>query len=552
MQNTQSTASVRNENKQPKILVVGSFVVDQVMKTDTFPAEGQSVIGKGFTKAPGGKGANQAVQMARLGASVTMVGKLGRDANGKEMLAACSAAGLDVSHVAFDEIAPTGCAVIVLQEIDGAMQNRIIVYPGANMTITPEDVAFLEEEIANYDLVVLQLEIPMAINELVAKYAHNKGVPVFLNTAPWEPISDDFLSCLTYVCPNETEAEGLTGIHIPREGRTADLGAAKCAAEKLIGRGAKNVLITLGAAGAAMFGEVGEQYSPSAKGITAVDPTAAGDSFIGGFCYSVCSGKSIEEAMRFANHTAALTVSRMGAIPSLPTLKEVETLLASAADAKNTDEPTAPPQAVEKGIEHTCRAAYDRFLAVASTETKKQIEKIDYASVVAAAKMIRAAEKTGGRIHISGIGKCSYVTGYMASLMSSTGTPTYFLHGTESVHGSCGQLRKNDIVIFISNSGETQEMKASVLAIRNNGCRVIGVSGSAESWLAKTSDLHLLAKVDEEGGPMNRAPRMSIFAETFVLQALSVVLQEDFGVTPAQYVKWHPGGKLGNLRPEEK
>ena len=526
--------------------------MDQVMTTSVFPVEGQTVVGEAFTKAPGGKGANQAVQMERLGAKVTMAGKLDTDANGKEMYSACEAAGLDMRYVTFDKATPTGCAVIVLQEIDGAMQNRIIVYPGANMTITPQDVAFLEEEIANYDLVVLQLEIPLAINELVAKYAHNKGVPVFLNTAPWAPISDDFLSCLTYVCPNETEAEGLTGVHIPREGRTADLGAAKCAAEKLIGRGAKNVLITLGAAGAAMFGAAGEQYSPSARGVTAVDPTAAGDSFIGGFCYSLCSGKSVEEAMRFANHTAAITVSRMGAIPSLPTRTEVEALLAASADVKETEQPTGAEAEKQTGMEYACRAAYDHFLEVATAETKKQIEKMDYAPIVDAAKMIRAAEKAGGRIHISGIGKCSYVAGYMASLMSSTGTPTYFLHGTESVHGSCGQLRKNDIVIFISNSGETQEMKAAVLAIQNNGCRVIGVSGSAESWLAKTSDLHLLAKVDEEGGPMNRAPRMSIFAETLVLQALSVVLQEDYGVTPAQYVKWHPGGKLGSLRPEEK
>ena len=527
------------KTKKPNILVVGSFVVDQVMTTGVFPAEGQTVIGEAFSKAPGGKGANQAVQMARLGASVTMVGKLGRDANGKDMRAACEAAGLDMRHVALDETTPTGCAVIVLQELDGAMQNRIIVYPGANMTITPEDVAFLEEEIANYDLVVLQLEIPMEINELVAKYAQEKGVPVFLNTAPWAPLSDEFLSRLTYISPNETEAEGLTGIHIARHGRKVDLDAAKCAADSLIGRGAKNVLITLGAAGAAMFGDTGEQYSPAAKGVTAVDPTAAGDSFIGGFCYSICCGKSAEEALRFANHTAAITVSRMGAIPSLPTLEEVDALL-----AMSTGE--------EDGIEHTCRSAYDRFLAVASAETKKQIEKMDYDAIVDAAKMIRAAEQAGGRIHISGIGKCSYVAGYMASLMSSTGTPTYFLHGTEAVHGSCGQLRADDLVIFISNSGETQEMKAAVLAIKNNGCRVIGVSGSCESWLAKTSDLHLLAKAENEGGPMNRAPRMSIFAETLVLQALSVVLQEDYGVTPAQYVKWHPGGKLGQLRDGEK
>lgn len=313
--------------KQPKILVVGSFVVDQVMTTDVFPKEGQTVIGKAFTKAPGGKGANQAVQMARLGASVTMVGGLGNDANGRDMMEACTAAGLDMSHVVISNDTPTGCAVIVLQRIDGAMQNRIIVYPGANMAIKPEHVAFLKEDISNYDLVVMQLEIPMEINEIVAKYAHDKGVPVFLNTAPYAPLPDTLIPYLTYVCPNETEAECLTGITIPRDGNTADLAVAKKAAGVLVAQGAKNVLITLGAAGAALYGEGGEYYSPSAKGVVAVDPTAAGDSFIGGFSYAITSGMDVEKALRFANHTAAVTVSRMGAIPSLPTLAEVEEML---------------------------------------------------------------------------------------------------------------------------------------------------------------------------------------------------------------------------------
>lgn len=312
---------------KPKILVVGSFVVDQIMTTDVFPKAGQTVIGKAFSKAPGGKGANQAVQMARLGASVTMVGALGDDANGKDMMQACTAAGLDMSHVKMDASVPTGCAVIVLQEIDGAMQNRIIVYPGANMAIRPEDVAFLQAEIAQYSLVVLQLEIPMEINLLVAKFAYEAGVPVFLNTAPYAPIPAELMPYLTYVCPNETEAEALTGITIPRDGHSADLAVARRAADVLIAQGAKNVLITLGAAGAVLYGEEGTWYSPSAEGVVAVDPTAAGDSFIGGFGYAITSGMDTEQALRFANHTAAVTVSRMGAIPSLPTLTEVKALL---------------------------------------------------------------------------------------------------------------------------------------------------------------------------------------------------------------------------------
>ena len=146
----------------------------------------------------------------------------------------------------------------------------------------------------------------------------------------------------------------------------------------------------------------------------------------------------------------------------------------------------------------------------------------------------------------------SYLAGYAASLLSSTGTPAYFLHGTEAVHGSCGQLVPGDIVIFISNSGETAEMKATVTAVRNNGCKVIGISGNAASWLAGQSEVHLLAHAEQEGGPLNRAPRASIVAELLVLQALSVLLQSDAAVTPTQYVKWHPGGSLGHLRENER
>ena len=168
------------------------------------------------------------------------------------------------------------------------------------------------------------------------------------------------------------------------------------------------------------------------------------------------------------------------------------------------------------------------------------------------AKFGPAAKAAGKRLHISGIGKPAHLAGYAASLFSSTGTPAYFLHGTEAVHGSCGQLVPGDVVIFISNSGETAEMKATVSAVKNNGCAVIGVSGNASSWLAQQSEVHLLAHADAEGGPLDRAPRASILAETLVLQALSVLLQSEAKVTPQQYVKWHPGGSLGHLRENER
>ena len=198
------------------------------------------------------------------------------------------------------------------------------------------------------------------------------------------------------------------------------------------------------------------------------------------------------------------------------------------------------------------KEALNKFLETTKCEMDKAISGISYEELLAAAELIWASQKNGGRIHITGIGKPAHIAGYMASLISSTGSPCYFLHGTEAVHGSCGQLAEGDVVICISNSGETAEMKSTAIAIRNNGCKVIGVSGNRESWLAKYADCHLFAGIENEGGPLNRAPRTSILAETLVLQALSVILQKKRDITPQEYVLRHPGGALGQLRDNEK
>lgn len=203
-------------------------------------------------------------------------------------------------------------------------------------------------------------------------------------------------------------------------------------------------------------------------------------------------------------------------------------------------------------ITKECIKSCNAYLDTVKNDLVEFINQMDLTEIEKAAKLIIEAGKNGSRVHISGIGKPGHIAGYIGSLISSTGTPTYFLHGTEAVHGSCGQLMEGDIVIFISNSGETVEMKSTVLAVKNNGCSVIGVSGNRESWLAKHSEAHLFAGVPGEGGPMNRAPRMSILAETLVLQTLSVYLQRYVNMTPQDYVKRHPGGALGQLRENEK
>ena len=192
------------------------------------------------------------------------------------------------------------------------------------------------------------------------------------------------------------------------------------------------------------------------------------------------------------------------------------------------------------------------FIKISTEEFLKYTETIDEQALILAADIINSAKRNNNRLHITGIGKPAHVANYMASLLSSTGTPTYFLHGTEAVHGSCGQLVAGDVVICISNSGETAELKSTVTAIKNNGCKVIAVTGNKNSWLSQNAEVTLMAGVEREGGVLNRAPRASILAETHILQCLSVLLQTEVDLTPAQYVKWHPGGTLGQIRENEK
>ena len=315
---------------KPKILVVGSLGMDFTFSTKHFPNEGETIIGQSFKTAPGGKGSNQAVQIARLGADTTMVGKLGKDSNGDQLLKTIDDAGIHHDQLLFDENEPTQVAGIILEVEEGKdTKNRILIIQGANMAIKPEEIAFLKEEVKNYQMVVLQLEIPMEINEIVAKYAYEAGVPVMLNSAPSAPLSDELLSHLTYISPNEHEAKDITGVEITYDGDEVNMDTVKKACEALRAKGVKNALITLGGSGAALLNDDGFFHSPCCKGLDVKDPTAAGDSFVGAFCTAVCAGLKMDDVLKFANHVAALTVCEYGAMPSLPTLAKVKEFMKS-------------------------------------------------------------------------------------------------------------------------------------------------------------------------------------------------------------------------------
>ena len=313
-------------NEKPKILVVGSFVMDLVALAERAPDLGETVIGSCFKTAPGGKGANQAVQASRLGVAVDMAGCVGDDSFGKEMLSVVESSGIDTRHVKTSHDHPSGVGHIEVQAGASGVQNRIIVVPGANYDLLPTDLEWLEEGIGDYDLVMMQLELRMDTILYVARLSRDAGVPLMLNPAPAASLSDELLSCVTFLTPNETEAAFLSGIQTDAQGRLSGKSLEEAAAV-LRGKGVDNVIITLGDRGAALCTADRIKLFPCVRMPDVKDPTAAGDSFVGTFSAGYVSGLSIDNAIGLAVHAAAITVCGYGAIPSLPTLDMVERLI---------------------------------------------------------------------------------------------------------------------------------------------------------------------------------------------------------------------------------
>lgn len=525
------------------ILVVGSFVEDLIVQTKRVPSLGETVYGDSFHNADGGKGANQAVQAARLLAPTKLVGKVGRDPFAKTLLGTCAKSGVDVESVLSTDGYSGVSAVILEGNKEKGYQNRIIMTPSANNLISVEDVKFLEKDMENYALVVLQNEIPEEVNEYVAKLAHSHNIPVLLNPAPYRPLQDNLLANLDYIVPNETEFSSLTGLDIDEVSEKE----IRLASKQLFDKGVRNVIITLGKKGSCLVNKDVFIFVPAVRNVNSVDPTAAGDSFIGALVAFLSRGFEIKKAMLLASAVGSLTVQKLGAMPSLCTIDELHEYLLTIKDEEY--------KRLAKEIEPLLEDKVDSlevFKNAMNEEVSKTLSLLNKDFYARALEIILEAKRNNNRVHVTGIGKPSHIAQYFASLISSTGTPAYYLHGTEAVHGSSGQLVAGDVVIAISNSGNTSELVLTVNAAKNNGCKIIGVTGNAESTIAQLSDAHLLAHIDNEGGPLNRAPRTSIIAETLVLQGLSVLLQEEARVSPKQYVKWHPGGALGKLKDNEK
>ncbi|WP_070106550.1 ribokinase [Burkholderia plantarii] len=298
-----------------RVAVVGSLNMDLVVRAPRLPKPGETLSGHGYAQAAGGKGGNQAVAAARLGAQVAMLGRLGDDANGAALRAALEAERIDCAALATSAGVPTGVALIV---VDDASQNAIVIVAGGNGLVTPEDVAAHDAMIAAADVLVCQLETPLPAVRAALEAGRRHARIVVLNPAPaLAPLPDGWLPLVDWLIPNEIEAAALTGVPI------ATPADAELAARRLAEGGARNVIVTLGGQGVvARYADGGTRHYPAPK-VAAVDTTAAGDTFIGGFAARLAAGDALDEAIRFAQRAAALSVTRVGAQPSIPTLQEL-------------------------------------------------------------------------------------------------------------------------------------------------------------------------------------------------------------------------------------
>lgn len=298
---------------KPRITVVGSVNMDLVFRTPRMPAVGETLHGHEFCQIPGGKGANQAVAAARQGAQVSFIGAVGDDGFGSFSRDCLAAEGMELTHLARVAGVATGVAGIL---VDDSGSNSIVLAAGANATLTAAQVDAATAAIAGAQLLVCQLETPLATVTRAIEIARAQGVKVILNPAPAQDLTDALLAKVDYLILNETEASQLSGITV------VDQDSARTASEQILRRGTGTVLLTMGEHGALITESTGSQFIPAVK-VDVVDTTAAGDTFVGAFAVGLANGLSVIDASREAQYTAALTVTKLGAQTSIPQRQQV-------------------------------------------------------------------------------------------------------------------------------------------------------------------------------------------------------------------------------------
>ncbi len=538
------------KEKDFDLVGVGSMVVDLIYRTPRLISGEEKIKlrqhdsgGETVKMLVGGVTLNHLSWASLLGLRVGIFGKQADDEYGRLLRAGMDRHRID-KHITLDGSASSSAHIFV----DPEGRRGIYMSPAATSETTGEYIRtrhadyirrsrMLSTEISQLplDAVVAALEIAReagATTSLDVDIPRGDAIETLGSAEDFERA----LKLADYLKPSKAAAAEMTG--------EADaMKSARILREKY---GSRAVVITDGEAGCAVASDELITRAP-AYSIKTIDSTGAGDAFFGGMLAGLRYGLKWKDALKLANACGAACCEILGATPDLARSRSRVFELYDGAPFKAASlEATENSPAVSPNPPY--RNAVPIFLDIAIEELSKLRAKIgDEGYFKRAADLIERVESRGGRIHVTGIGKPEYVAGYVAALFSSTGAPAYFLHGTECVHGSAGQVVPGDLVIAISNSGETIEMKAAITTLKRNGALVLGVSGNPDSWLAKVSDEFLYAGVEREGSPLNFEPRASILAEIYTLAALSIELQARKNITRTHYNSWHPGGIIGNV-----
>jgi len=532
-----------SEERDRDIAGIGSMVVDRLHRIPrVLGAEEKGILrpmpdGKPQQIFVGGVTLNHLGWAAALGLRTGVFGKQAEDENGRFLRAAMDRLGIERDLV-LDGSASSFAHIFV----DDEGGRAIYMAPGATSETTSEQIRTRHTEFitGSHRVSTEVSQLPLAAVLEVLRIAEAAGVPsvVDLDVPPSDAVPglgdratlEEVLRRATLLKPAKAAAREL----LPESG-----GDALSIAEGMRARyGNQAVVVTDGEAGCAIAAPGVALRVPAFPAREVIDTTGAGDAFLGGLLVALERGLDWADAGKLANACGTACVEKLGAFPEDPRAARARVLELYDGAPLSLGPLPAEPEALPKS------EAIDAF-DVALAELSALRGRIDPAAFDEAAALIRAAEAGGGRVHVTGIGKPEHVAHYAASLLSSTGTPATFLHGTEAVHGSAGQLVSGDVVIAISNSGETEELERTVAAVRGLGAKLIAVTGALDSRLAEAADAVLDAGVAREGGGLGFAPRASVAAEILVLAALSAALESERGFTRDEYNARHPAGKLG-------
>jgi arabinose-5-phosphate isomerase len=522
---------------------IGSMVVDRLYRIPrVLGPEEKGILrllpdGRPAQTFVGGVVLNHLGWAAALGLRTGVFGKQAEDENGRFLRAAMDRLGIERDLV-LDGSASSFAHIFV----DDQGGRAIYMAPRATSETTPDQIRTRHASFipGSHRVSTEVSQLPLAAALEVLRIAEKAGIPsvVDLDVPPSDAVPglgdavtlDAVLRRATLLKPAKAAARELLA-----DARGDALGIAEGMRARY---GNQAVVVTDGEAGCAIAAAGVALHVPAFKAKEVIDTTGAGDAFLGGLLVALERGLDWADAGKLANACGTACVEKLGAFPEKPEVARARVLELYDGSPLSLAPPPAAPASFA-GSEAI--AVFD----VALAELSALRGRIDPAAFGQAVDLIRAAEAGDGRVHVTGIGKPEHVAHYAASVLSSTGTPASFLHGTEAVHGSAGQVVSGDVVIAISNSGETEELQRAVEAARGLGAKLIAVTGTLRSRLAQGADAVLDAGVAREGGGLGLAPRTSVAAEILVLAALSAVLESERGFTRAEYHARHPSGKLG-------